>query len=202
MDHPPARLLCIDLQVDRLGGLNPAPQAIFGARQLLTMGRRLGWTIAHTRRRRAAAHANVEGVGMSPPEASMDVRAGAMRPLMSERVFFRNGRSVLNSGGLCRLFDSWRGETLYVAGFDHVAVLSCLLACYETGPRIVLVDDVVAMSTLPSQATMDAFRAAARHLGAGSITIAEIAAEADGRARATLASLPTTVGVGRQGMPL
>jgi hypothetical protein len=199
MEQRTAHLLCIDLQVDRAIGLNPAPQAIFGARQLLTMGRRLGWNIAHTRRRLPPA---------APPSADetqgapADVRAGAMRPLMTERVFFRNARSILDSAGLCRLLDGWRNETVFVAGFDHVAVLSCLLACYETGPRIVLVDDVVAMSSLPSQATMDAFRVAARHLGAGSTTIAEIAAEADGRPSPTLALLSAVIGARRQGMPL
>jgi hypothetical protein len=199
MEQQTARLLCIDLQVDCAVGLNPAPQAIFGARQLLIMGRRLGWTIAHTRRRLPSV---APASGDETPGAPADVRAGAMRPLMSERVFFRNGRSVLDSAGLCRLLDSWRNETVLVAGFDHVAVLSCLLACYETGPRIVLVDDVVAMSTLPSQATMDAFSAAARHLGASSTTIGEIAAEADGRPTPTLASLSSLVGARRQGMPL
>jgi nicotinamidase-related amidase len=199
MGEPVTRLLCIDLQVDRATGLSPAPQAIFGARQLLIMGRRLGWTVVHTRRRLPPAPPAEPSEGPAPP---VDVRAGAMRPLMTERVFFRNGRSVLESGGLCRLLDSWRNETLYVAGFDHVAVLSSLLACYETGPRIVLVDDVVAMSTLPSRATTDAFGAAARHLGASSTTIAEIAAEADGRAPPVLASLPPSLGVRRPGMPV
>jgi hypothetical protein len=197
MEKRTAHLLCIDLQVDRAVGLNPAPQAIFGARQLLTMGRRLGWNIAHTRRRVPSVSASSDA-----PGAPSEVRAGAMRPLMTERVFFRNTRSILDSAGLCRLLDGWRNETIFVAGFDHVAVLSCLLACYEAGPRIVLVDDVVAMSTLPSQATIDAFSAAARHLGAGSTTIAEIAAEADGRPSPTLASLSTAIGARRQGMPL
>ena len=198
MDQQPARLLCIDLQVDRAHGLSPAPQAIFGARQLLTMGRRLGWTIAHTRRRLAPASPSV----LSETPDALTVRAGAMRPLMSERVFFRTGRSILGSASLCKLLDAWRSDTVFVAGFDHVAVLSCLLACYENGPRIVLVDDVVAMSTLPSQASMDAFQAAAWHLGAASTTIAEIAAEADGRAPPALASLSRTIGVRRQGMPV
>jgi hypothetical protein len=199
MDQKPARLLCIDLQVDRANGLSPAPQAIFGARQLLTMGRRLGWTIAHTRRRLAPASPSVLS---ETPDALLDVRAGAMRPLMSERVFFRTGRSILGSVTLCKLLDRWRSDTVFVAGFDHVAVLSCLLACYENGPRILLVDDVVAMSTMPSQASMEAFQSAAWHLGASSTTIAAIAAEADGRARPVLASLSPPVGVRSQGMPV
>jgi hypothetical protein len=196
MERDPARLLCIDLMVDRDSGLCPAPQAIFGARQLLTMGRRLGWTIAHTRRRRPpSAPQPASGPAGNPP-------AGAMRPLMSEQVFFRFSRSILESPGLCRQLHSWRNETVLVAGFDHVAVLSCLLACYETGPRIVLVDDVVAMSTLPSQATMGAFRAAAAHLGAGSTTIADLAAAANGYRPRDLVPFPPAVGVRGQGMPL
>ena len=45
------RLLCIDLQVDPERDLRPDPGAVFGARALLSMARRLNWTIVHTRMR-------------------------------------------------------------------------------------------------------------------------------------------------------
>lgn len=166
----PDRLLCIDLQIDPAFGLEPDAKAIFGARQLLTMGRRLGWTIAHARRRTAIASTDIA-----------DPRMGAMRPLMSERVFFRSDRSVSDSAGLLALLDSWRGESVFVAAFDHVALLSCLLACYEHGPRLVLVEDVLSLHTLTGRTSVDAFRTAAWHLAGGSASISGIISQADHR---------------------
>ncbi|HEY7800570.1 MAG TPA: isochorismatase family protein [Hyphomonadaceae bacterium] len=165
-------LLCIDLQVDPALGIEPDPQAIFAARQLLTMGRRLGWTIVHARRRPSASALKSDG----------DARVSAMRPLKSERVFFRSGRSVSESPGLSSQLEGWRGETVLVAAFDHVALLSCLLGCYEHGPRLVLVEDVLALHALTGKTSMEAFRTAAWHLAAGSTTIADLVASADRRA--------------------
>lgn len=165
MDAQPARLLCVDLQVDHALGLEPDAHAIFGARQVLSLGRRLGWTIAHARRRSCGASAAGEII---------DARIGAMRPLKSERVFFRPNRSIAESPGLLALLESWRGETVLLAAFDHVALLSCLLACYEHGPRLVLVEDVLSPSTLTGTTYLDAFRTTAWRLAAGSTTIAEI----------------------------
>ncbi len=169
MDEQTTRLLCIDLQVDASLGLEPDAHAIFGARQLLTLGRRHGWNIAHTRRRSTGAAAAGEII---------DTRVGAMRPLMSERVFFRPNRSIAESPGLSALLESWRGQTVLVAAFDHVALLSCLLACYDQGPRLVLVEDVLSPRTLADTTSMDAFRAAARRLATGSTTLAGIVASA------------------------
>jgi hypothetical protein len=185
MDTLPGHLLCIDLQVDPACGLEPSAKAIFGARQLLTMGRRLGWTIAHARRRSSS--------GASTDHA--DQRTGAMRPLMSERVFFRSGRSISDSPGLLKLLESWRGETVFVAAFDHVALLSCLLACYEHGPRLVLVEDVLCLRSLSGKTSIDAFRTAAWHLSAGSTSIAGIIAQADHRL-APATPLASVVGAG------
>jgi hypothetical protein len=169
MDEHTTRLLCIDLQVDASLGLEPDAHAIFGARQLLTLGRRHGWSIAHTRRRSSGAAAAGEII---------DARIGAMRPLMSERVFFRPNRSIAESSGLAALLESWRDRTVLVAAFDHVALLSCLLACYDQGPRLVLVEDVLSPRTLADTTSMDAFRSTARRLAAGSTAIADIIAEA------------------------
>jgi len=171
MDTMPGRLLCIDLQVDPVFGIEPEAKAIFSARQLLTMGRRLGWEIAHARRRIP----NMPNAGVN------DARTGAMRPLMSERVFFRSGRAISESAGLTSLIESWRGEQVFVAAFDHVALLSCLLACYEHGPRLILVEDVLSLHALTGRTSVDAFRTAASHLSAGSTTISGILAQADHR---------------------
>jgi hypothetical protein len=180
----PGRLLCIDLQIDPAFGLEPDAKAIFGARQLLTMGRRLGWTIAHSRQRMAASAIDIADPGM-----------GAMRPLMSERVFFRDDRSISNSPGLLSLLDSWRSEAVFIAAFDHVALLSALLACYEHGPRLVLVEDVLSLHTLSGRASIDAFRNAAGHLAAGSASIAGIIAQTDRRfAPMGMGLAETTVG--------
>lgn len=145
--------------------------AIFGARQLLAMGRRMGWTIAHARRRNSAT---------APTDLS-DAQQGATRPLKSERVFFRPGRSVSESPGLISLLEEWRGETVFVAAFDHVALLSCLLASYEHGPRLILVEDVLSLRSLTGRTSIDAFRTAAWHLAAGSTTITGILGEIERR---------------------
>lgn len=166
MDRP-ARLLCIDLQVDPEFGIEPDARAIFGARQLLAMGRRLGWTIAHARRRSATQASSDHG----------DARIEAMRPLLSERVFFRSGRSMSDSSSILKLLESWRGETVFVAAFDQVALLSCLLACYEHGPRIVLIEDTLPTQPLKGRTSLDAFRIAAWHLAAGTTNIASIIAD-------------------------
>ena len=181
----PSRLLCIDLQIDPANGLDPDPEAVFGARQLLSIGRRLGWTIAHARRRAAS---------VSPASDATDVRSGAIRPLMTERVFFRSGRPVSESAGLLGLLESWRGETAFVAAFDHVALLSCLLSCYEHGPRLVLIEDMLSLRALTGKSSIDAFRTAAWHLAAGSTTIAGIIAETAHEAPA-LPAIPSPIGV-------
>lgn len=171
MDAPCCRLLCIDLQVDPALGVEPDAPSIFGARQLLAMGRRLGWTIAHARRRSPA-----------PAPADLnDQRLGAMRPLMTERVFFRSGRPISDSPGLISMLEGWRQETVFVAAFDHVALLSALLACYEHGPRLVLVEDVLSLESLSGKSDAKAFRTAAWHLAGGSTTIAGIIADANRR---------------------
>jgi hypothetical protein len=184
MDAPCCRLLSIDLQIDPALGIEPDAPSIFGARQLLAMGRRLGWTIAHARRR-SPAPASVD------PE---DQRLGAMRPLMTERVFFRSGRSISDSPGLISMLEGWRQETVFVASFDHVALLSALLACYEHGPRLILVEDVLALQSLSGKSDVDAFRTAAWHLAGGSTTIAGIIAEANRRLGIGALPLPEAVG--------
>jgi hypothetical protein len=192
MDAPACRLLCIDLQVEPALGLEPDAPSIFGARQLLTMGRRLGWTIAHARRR------SQEIVSSD----LNDARLGAMRPLMSERVFFRSGRSIAESLGLHSMLQGWRGETVFVASFDHVALLSALLACYEPGPKLVLVEDVLALQSLAGKSSVEAFRTAAWHLAAGSTTIAGIISQANRRLGLTTTPLPQAVGAPPRNMPI
>ncbi len=167
MQDDPIRLLCIDFQVDTALGLEPDSQAVFGARQLLAFARRSGWTVVHVRRRSSGAAAAGE---------ITDTRIAAIRPLMSERVFFRATRSVADLPGLAALLERWRGQSVLVAAFDHVALLSCLLGCYEQGPRLVLVEDALSLRTLTDTTSIEAFRTAARRLAAGSTTLAEVAA--------------------------
>ncbi|MBI1359170.1 MAG: isochorismatase family protein [Alphaproteobacteria bacterium] len=166
------RLLCIDLQVDPQRGLQPDANAIFGARALLSVARRSGWTIAHTRMR---SHPG-------GPTGFGETRISGMRPLMSEKVFLRSGRSIADSPGLLALLDEWRHETVYVAAFDHVTLLSCLLLRYESGPRMVLVENALSAGTsVATRAALDAFRSAASHLAAGSTTIHKILSRSENR---------------------
>lgn len=177
MDITACRLLCIDLQVDAVPGCEPAPSSIFGARQLLTLGRRLGWSIAHARRRTQIVIRSRNGA------------QSGLNPLMSEQVFFHDGRSIADSQGLADLLYTWRGETVFVAAFDHVALLSCLLACYEQGPRLVLVEDVPPLQTLTDVSAREDFRGAATRLAAGSTTIGGIIKETNRRLGVKIAPL-------------
>jgi hypothetical protein len=176
------RLLCIDLQVDAVPGCAPDPSSIFGARQLLTLGRRLGWTIAHARRRSQVVI-----------RARNGAQAG-LNPMMTEQVFFHDDRSIAGSTGLADLLYSWRGETVYVAAFDHVALLSCLLACHENGPKLMLVEDVPPLQTLTDPAAKQDFRGATTRLAAGSITIGGIIKESSRRTGIKVASINDAMG--------
>lgn len=146
MTHAPCRLLCIDLQADAIPGCEPDPAAILAARNLISAGRRLGWTIAHTRRRTRPVI-----------RARNGSQTPSVNPLMSEQVFFHDGRSVAEAYGLPQLLRTWRDETVLVAAFDPVALLSCVLACQEPGPRLLLVEDVMPMRALESAARVGIF---------------------------------------------
>lgn len=162
------KLLCIDLQVDAGAGLQPDAPAIFGARQLLAIGRGLGWTIVHARRRSQAPADR----GQIPP---------GVRPLKTERVFFRGGRSITGSPGLCAMLESWRGETVYVAAFDHIALMSCLLQVYDRGPHLVLVEDALAAGAPHAgKPSLEAFNAVQAQLACGATSISRILATAPG----------------------
>jgi len=134
----------------------PNAEALTGARQLLTLGRRLGWTVAHTRRR---AHRQpvirARGGGFANRAQSADVGTGLLPRAALDRGF----------AGASALLHSWRDETVLVAAFDPVALLSCLLACYEPGPRLVLVEDVTSLQELGEAAPVSAFHR--RRLEAG-----------------------------------
>jgi len=146
MIRHPLKLLCIDLQVDAAPNLAPAPEAMAAACTLLATGRRLGWTIAHTRRRTRPVIRARRG---SP--------APGVNPLMSEQVFFHDGRSVAGACGLSGLLERWRGQDVAVAAFDPLALISCVLACEAPGPRLLLVEDVMPMQALDSLAGVGVF---------------------------------------------
>ncbi len=166
MSTEPRRLLCIDLRLD--ADIDPRPDArcIAAAQGLLAVGRRRGWEIVHTRLRNAAG-------------ADARREHDELRPLMNERVLAHEHRLVGRSPALARLAEAWRGEDVHVVAFDPVALLSCLIETLETGPRFVLVDDV-----LPFRATTSdpgasdpgagALHAAACRLSAGCTTLSAI----------------------------
>ena len=185
MTNPPCRLLCIDLQVDAVPGREPDASSIFGARQLLTLARRLGWTIAHARRRTQVVIRSRNGA------------QSGLNPLMTEQVFFHDGRSIADSQGLADLLYSWRGETVYVAAFDHVSLLSCLIACSEQGPKLVLIEDVPPLQTLTDPAARQDFHGAATRLAAGSTTIGGIIKESSRRLGIKVASINEAMEPGR-----
>ena len=164
MDALPCRLVCVDLQVDAVPDSAPDPKASSAARQLLTLGRRLGWTIAHTRRRTLQPLIRTRNSGP----------ATGHNPLMSEPVFFHDTRSLADSHGLAALLNDWRDETLLVAAFDPMALTSLVLACHEPGPRLLLVEDVTPLSDLRAATPVSAFHGKGWKGAFGQITLAEL----------------------------
>lgn len=156
------RLLCIDLQVDPALGLEPDTRALFGARQLLGAARRKGWAVAHMRRRRNSLER------MKAPTTSVLRTVDDLRPLPSEPVLLRDQRSLASVGSLEDFLHEWRHETVYVATFDRMALLSCLLACHGAGPRFTLVDEAIAKATATDgRAAGEGFTGAVRDLAGG-----------------------------------
>lgn len=170
MTHLPCRLLCIDLQADAIPGCEPDPAAMTAARNLLSAGRRLGWTIAHTRRRTQPVIRTRDGA-----------QGTSINPLMSEQVFFHDGRSVAEAYGLANQLRAWREETVLVAAFDPVALLSCVLVCQEPGPRLMLVEDVLPMQALEGAARVGLFHGDDWRHSFGATTLARLVKDA-GRA--------------------
>lgn len=164
MDFSPSRLLCIDLQADAVPDREIDAQTDTAARQLLTLGRRLGWTIAHTRRR---THQPVIRTRGGPT-------ATGLNPLMSEPVFFHETRSIADNHGLTALLHEWRDETLLVAAFDPMALMSLVLACHEPGPRLMLVEDVTPLSDLRAATPVSAFHGKSWKGAFGEITLADL----------------------------
>lgn len=164
MDALPSRLLCIDLQPDAVPDREPDAFAAEGARQLLTLGRRLGWTVAHTRRRTHQPVIRTRNTGA----------ATGLNPLMSEPVFFHETRSIADSHGLAALLHEWRDETIVVAAFDPMALMSLVLACHEPGPRLLLVEDVTPLSDLRETTPVSAFHGKGWKGAFGAISLADL----------------------------
>lgn len=164
MDNSTCRLICVDLQADAVPDRAPDAKAGSAARQLLTLGRRLGWTIAHTRRRTHQPLIRTRNTGA----------ATGLNPLMSEPVFFHDTRSLADSHGLAALLHEWRGETILVAAFDPMALSSLVLACHEPGPRLLLVEDVTPLSDLRAATPVSAFHGKGWKGAFGQITLAEL----------------------------
>jgi hypothetical protein len=163
-DAMPCRLLCIDLQVDAVPDREPDVGTTAAARDLLTLGRRLGWTIAHTRRRTHQPVIRTRNTGA----------ATGLNPLMSEPVYFHETRSLADSHGLASLLHEWRDETILVAAFDPMALMSLVLACHEPGPRLLLVEDVTPLSDLRNASPVSAFHGAGWKGAFGQTTLADL----------------------------
>lgn len=167
MKAMPSHLLCIDLQSDAVPDREPDGAVIGAASRLLTFARRLGWTVAHTRRRTRV-----------PLIRTRHATATGLNPLMSEPVFFHDTRSLADSQGLATLLQSWRGETVLVAAMDPVALLSCLLACPEPGPRLVLVEDICSLREMDEAAPVSAFHGDAWRRAFGATSLDKLIASA------------------------
>jgi hypothetical protein len=188
MDAMPRRLLCIDLQHDAIPDRTPDPRTAARARDLLTLGRRLGWTIAHTRRR---THQPVIRTRGGPT-------ATGLNPLMSEQVFFHDNRSIADNHSLAAQLHEWKDETLLIAAFDPMALMSCVLACHEPGPRLLLVEDVTPMSELRATTPVSAFHGAGWKGAFSAITLAELVKRANRQG----VHLFPTAGEHTRGMPV
>ena len=189
MDVSPCRLVCVDLQADAVPDRAPDAKANHAARQLLTLGRRLGWTIAHTRRRTHQPLIRTCNTGA----------ATGLNPLMSEPVFFHDTRSLAESHGLAALLHEWRGETILVAAFDPMALSSLVLACHEPGPRLLLVEDVTPLSDLRAATPVSAFHGKGWKGAFGQITLADLIRRAN---RQGVHLFPATAGERPRPMPI
>ncbi len=185
----PTRLLCIDLQHDAVPDRENDPRAVAGARDLLTLARRLGWTVAHTRRRTRQPVIRTRG----GPTAT------GLNPLMSEAVYFHENRSIADSHGLAALLHEWREETVLVAAFDPMALTSLVLSCQQPGPRLLLVEDVTPLSDLRNTSAAGAFHGAGWKGAFGSITLAELVKRAN---RQGVHLFPNRAGEHAHGMPV
>jgi hypothetical protein len=88
----------------------------------------------------------------------------------------------MESAGLLSLLDEWKDETVYVAAFDHVTLLSCLLACYDRGPRMVLIENALSVSaSLATRTGLESFLKTAGHLAAGSVTLHSLVSRVERR---------------------
>lgn len=122
---------------------------------MLSIARRCGWSVIHTRLR--ASHLTEA----DPTE----VRAGGVRPLTTERVFLRSRRSLLDSPQLLEQLDQWSRETVYVAAFDPVALISLLIDRLDRGPNFLLVQEAIAANLATTgRAALDPFCSAAYSL--------------------------------------
>lgn len=147
------RLLCIDLQPDEARGLTADAHAVFGARQLLSIARRCGWSVIHTRLRPdVALHGDA-------PASTISGRTGGLRPLTTERVFLRERRPIVDCPQLMDQLERWSRDTVYVAAFDPLALLSLLIDRLDRGPRFVLVEEAIAAEG--ASQVSDPFRLAA-----------------------------------------
>lgn len=187
MNAMPSRLLCIDLQADAVPDREPDPRTESAARELLTLGRRLGWTIAHTRRRTQRPVIRARSGGAS------------LNPLMTEQVFFHETRSIADSYGFASLLHEWRDQTVLVASFDPMALMSVVLACHEPGPRLLLVEDVTPLAELKSASPVSAFHGAGWKGAFGAITLAELVKRAN---RQGVHLFPSPAGEHARGMPV
>ena len=125
--------------------------------------------------------------------------ATGLNPLMSEQVFFHDNRSIADSHGLANLLHEWRDETVLVAAFDPMALMSCVLACHDPGPRLLLVEDVTPMSELRATTPVSAFHGAGWKGAFNAITLAELVKRAK---RQGVHLFPTPVGEHPRPMPV
>lgn len=158
------RLLCIDLQHSPCQRAAPEARAVFGARQLLSVARGCGWPIIHTRMRADAI--TLPGIGGR--------QAAVLRPLTSERVFFRNRRSSVDCPALIEQLEHWSQDTVYVAAFDPLALLALLVDRVDRGPAFVLVEDAIAIRSSVSGLTEPDPISSAIHALASRTTIAAL----------------------------
>ncbi|CAK0780485.1 hypothetical protein CCP3SC15_760003 [Gammaproteobacteria bacterium] len=147
-------LLLIDLQYDYLNRPElapPVPVLLLKVAQLLTVCRAQGLPIlhAHTRinhdgmtRMAHLKHNNiwwcVDGTpgAASPPEAE---------PLPGEAVFFKQGFNAFVDPELHAHLAQHKTDTLIVAGVHlHACVRETVLAAYQVGLRVLVIDDAVA----------------------------------------------------------
>jgi nicotinamidase-related amidase len=137
-------LICLDLQRDHVipGRPSYAPanaDVALACARVLDLARDEGWRIVHSQFR-------VEPTDL-PARARFGAPIEALRPLISEPVFFRGGLSAFANPAFATELARARGGEVFLIGFSLAdTCLATALAAVDAGLSLTLLEDAVGAS--------------------------------------------------------